>query len=32
MVQLMLLAALTLRPLPAVVADQVRSFAAELGV
>ena len=28
----MLLAALTLRPLPAVVADQVRSFAAELGV
>jgi hypothetical protein len=31
-VQLMLLAALTLRPLPTVVADQVRSFAAELGV
>jgi hypothetical protein len=31
-VQLMLLGALTLRPLPPVVADQVRSFAAELGV
>ncbi len=32
MVQQMLLAALTLRPLPAVVADQVRAFAAELGI
>jgi hypothetical protein len=31
-VQLMLLAALTLRPLPTVVAEQVRSFATELSV
>src|SRR5262249_15040183 len=32
MVQMMLLGALVLRPLPQVVADQVRAFACELGV
>ena len=32
MVQMMLLGALVLRPLPSVVADQVQAFAVELGV